>query len=64
MVIATEIAPDGSKKLVFAYDTVRDDYIIAKGSIAINGVSLTVVDVAPGSCSVWLIPLTQTITNL
>lgn len=39
-------------------------YIIYKGSIAVNGVSLTVVDVTKISFSVSLIPFTLTRTNL
>ncbi|MDP2670570.1 MAG: riboflavin synthase [bacterium] len=46
--IQTENAEDGSRKLVFSYDPQRDAYVIPKGSIAINGVSLTVVDALPG----------------
>jgi riboflavin synthase len=38
--------------------------LIQKWSIAINGVSLTVIDVASGYLSVSLIPLTQDWTNL
>jgi len=33
-------------------------YIVAKGSIAVNGVSLTVIDAKPGSFSVGIIPHT------
>ena len=35
-----------------------------KGSVTLNGVSLTIVDVSPGTCSVRLIPLTLEKTNL
>ena len=55
---------DGSKKIEISYDTQRDVYVVPKWSIAINGVSLTVVDVHPWSCTIRLIPLTQQITNL
>lgn len=57
-------AEDWSKMLKITYDVCRDTNVIEKGSIAINGVSLTVVDVWSGRCTVWLIPLTQTLTNL
>jgi riboflavin synthase len=41
-----------------------DEYItVPKGSITINGVSLTVVDSAPGSFSVAIIPYTYAHTN-
>lgn len=39
-------------------------YIVAKGSIAINGISLTVAELLPQSLVVWIIPHTQKHTNL
>jgi riboflavin synthase len=39
-------------------------YVAYKGSIAINGISLTVADVGPASFSVWIIPHTRRATNL
>ncbi|MCK5270071.1 MAG: hypothetical protein KAJ46_04770, partial [Sedimentisphaerales bacterium] len=39
-------------------------YIIEKGSIAVEGVSLTVVNVESDRFSVWLIPTTLKETNL
>jgi riboflavin synthase len=39
-------------------------YLIHKGSIAIDGISLTVAEVAGDSFAVWLIPHTITVTNL
>jgi riboflavin synthase len=39
-------------------------FIVRKGSIAIDGVSLTVAEVEPDSFAVWLIPTTLEITNL
>ncbi len=39
-------------------------YIIQKGSIAVNGISLTVGEVSPQSFTVWLIPHTKHHTNL
>lgn len=39
-------------------------YVAFKGSIAINGVSLTVAEVGENSFSVWLIPITRAETNL
>lgn len=39
-------------------------YVIPKGSVAINGVSLTVVGVEADRFSVWLIPTTLDETNL
>lgn len=39
-------------------------YLIAKGSIAINGISLTVAEILPASFVVWIIPHTKRETNL
>lgn len=39
-------------------------YVAFKGSIAVNGVSLTVADLEDNSFAVWLIPLTRRKTNL
>ncbi len=39
-------------------------YVARKGSIALNGVSLTVADVSEKSFTVWIIPHTRTQTNL
>src|SRR5215470_1250861 len=39
-------------------------YVASKGSIALNGISLTVADVLPTSFIVWIIPYTKRHTNL
>lgn len=39
-------------------------HVIHKGSIAIDGISLTVAEVEGDSYAVWLIPTTLTVTNL
>jgi riboflavin synthase len=39
-------------------------YVVPKGSIALNGISLTVADVFPKSFVVWIIPYTRRHTNL
>jgi len=39
-------------------------YLIAKGSVAIDGISLTVAEVEGDSLAVWLIPTTLSVTNL
>jgi riboflavin synthase len=39
-------------------------YVARKGSIAVNGISLTVADVLPKSFVTWIIPYTKTRTNL
>ncbi|MGA3171477.1 MAG: riboflavin synthase [Chthoniobacteraceae bacterium] len=39
-------------------------YIVAKGSIAVDGISLTVAEVTPENFTVWIIPHTRGQTNL
>jgi riboflavin synthase len=39
-------------------------YVVPKGSIAVNGISLTVADVFPKSFVAWIIPYTKRHTNL
>lgn len=53
-----------STELAVAYDRRFDSLVIEKGSIAINGVSLTVNSVGSGTCSVNIIPFTVKATNL
>jgi riboflavin synthase len=55
---------DGSTHVHIEYKKSWGPYVIPKWSIAINGVSLTVVEANPWHLSVWLIPLTQEATNL
>ena len=40
------------------------NYVVSKGSITINGISLTVAEVLPRSFAVWIIPYTKRHTNL
>ena len=40
------------------------DLIAPKGSIAVDGISLTVVDVLPDGFTVWIVPHTAEATNL
>jgi len=49
--------------LELQYDGKFDNLVVVKGSIAVNGVSLTVNDTSDGKCSVNLIPYTMTHTN-
>jgi riboflavin synthase len=39
-------------------------YLVHKGSIAIDGISLTIAEVKDDSFAVWLIPHTLEVTNL
>lgn len=49
---------NGSWKFSFEYDISPGHVTVSKGSICINGVSLTVVDSSPGKFSVAIIPYT------
>ncbi len=63
-VILLERRSDHSLILGVSYDPKYDRLVIQKGSITLNGVSLTVVSLDTGSLTVSLIPLTQDWTNL
>jgi riboflavin synthase len=39
-------------------------YVAAKGSIAVNGISLTVAEILPNSFVAWIVPYTKSHTNL
>ena len=54
---------DGSWLFRFNYAANEQNLIVKKGSICINGVSLTVVDDLPGEFSVAIIPYTFEHTN-
>jgi riboflavin synthase len=54
---------DGSWKFFFEYDRGPNNITVEKGSISVNGVSLTVVDSEPGLFSVAIIPYTFEHTN-
>jgi riboflavin synthase len=63
-VILKKYQEDGSCLLGVSFDRRYDALVIRKGSITINGVSLTIVDIESWTLSVSLIPLTQDWTNL
>jgi riboflavin synthase len=54
---------DGSWVFTFKYDKKRGNITVTKGSISVNGVSLTVVDSEPDHFSVAIIPYTYDVTN-
>jgi len=54
---------DGSWKFYFTYDKDKGNITVEKGSISVNGVSLTVVDSEDGMFSVAIIPYTYDVTN-
>lgn len=54
---------DGSWRFYFTYDPNKNNFTVPKGSISVNGVSLTVVDSQKGKFSVAIIPYTYKVTN-
>ncbi|MFO8235725.1 MAG: riboflavin synthase [Bacteroidales bacterium] len=55
---------DGSWYFRFEFDPTQEDYItVEKGSVSVNGVSLTVVNSRDNSFEVAIIPYTYDITN-
>ncbi len=63
--VCTEvIEADGSWYYTFEYEPAQEDYFtVEKGSVSINGVSLTVVNSKDKSFQVAIIPFTYDITN-
>jgi len=59
------IAPEGNSfKFTFQVDAGWDRYLVEKGAVAVDGISLTVFDVGGGKFSVAVIPHTFERTNL
>ncbi len=54
---------NGSWRFYFTYDAEKNNFTVPKGSISVNGVSLTVVDSEKGKFSVAIIPYTYKVTN-
>lgn len=57
------IDENGSWRYFFTYDDTLNNFTVPKGSITVNGVSLTVVDSEKGRFSVAIIPYTYQMTN-
>ncbi|WP_343533021.1 riboflavin synthase [Pedobacter sp.] len=55
---------DGSWEYRFKYDATKGNVTVEKGSICVNGISLTVVNSADDEFSVFIIPYTHEHTNL
>lgn len=55
---------DGSWEYRFKYDSLKGNVTVEKGSVSVNGISLTVVDSADSEFSVFIIPYTYEHTNL
>ena len=51
-------------ELRLAIDPEQGRYLVPKGCIALDGISLTVVEVAAAEFSVWIIPHTRAVTTL
>lgn len=62
--VAARVVSGEWEDVTFAVPPEFDELLVAKGSVAVDGVSLTVVDAAPGSFRVMLIPHTQAVTTL
>ncbi|HOW28558.1 MAG TPA: riboflavin synthase [Elusimicrobiota bacterium] len=59
------VTPDGESKIYeFAYPSSLRKYLVPKGSIAVDGISLTIVKILPGSFTVAIIPFTEQNTTL
>ena len=54
---------DGSWRFTFRYDRDKGNFTVSKGSVSVNGVSLTVVDPGEDFFSVAIIPYTHQMTN-
>ncbi len=54
---------DGSWYFTFEYDQTKGNITVEKGSVSVNGVSLTVVNSKDSSFQVAIIPFTYDITN-
>jgi riboflavin synthase len=63
--VCTEVMEaEGSWYYTFEYEPAQEDYItVEKGSVSVNGVSLTVVNSKPKSFQVAIIPFTYEVTN-
>lgn len=60
-----KIQPEGGSKLYyFSYPGKIEPYIVPKGSIAVSGISLTVVNATENSFSVSVLPYTEENTSL
>lgn len=62
----TDIRAEGNARVLQFQldDAAYMRYIVPKGSIAVDGISLTVVDVGADWFTVWIIPHTWQVTNL
>jgi len=62
--VCTEVTEaDGSWYFTFKYDLNKGNITVEKGSVSVNGVSLTVVNSRDDSFQVAIIPFTYEVTN-
>lgn len=60
-----KIVPEGNSKLFyFSYPKVLEPYMIPKGSISVDGISLTLAEINNNSFAVSIIPFTEKNTSL
>ena len=63
-VTAIDELDDGSWRFSFSLPSDLASYVVEKGSIAVDGVSLTVADVSPTSFAIAIIPHTYAVTAM
>jgi len=63
-VVGIEDVGDGGREIAFEVDPGLDRYLIEKGSVTLDGISLTVVEPAEGRFRVAVIPVTLEVTSL
>lgn len=63
-VVEIQASGDGGCEISFQADTGQDRYLVEKGSVTLDGVSLTVISPSDGRFHVALIPLTLELTTL
>ncbi len=63
-IVAEKTDLNGSWQFTFSFDPAFAPYIIEKGSVAVNGISLTAFNVKNNTFSVAIIPYTYKHTNL
>lgn len=63
-IVTDVLQQEGQVLLQFSIPDTLQQYVVPKGSIALDGVSLTIVDCQDGQCSVALIPHTCATTTL
>ncbi len=63
--VVTSLETQGvDRRLAVGYPAAFARYLIPKGSIAVNGISLTVGEVTGSEFVIWIIPQTWKVTNL